>query len=210
MSTRLVIVFVLAASLQGQVFQSMPSARASAPSPFDPRNPPRAEDSPASAADNEIFYGNPRGPELRPAPEPAGAVSVEQLRHPISRKAAGMLRKAQNLAASGRHAEAIAQLQLAVQDRSAAPYAHSMLGVEYLKTGQTLAAIAELEQAAALLPRNEADLSNLGYAYFLAGDLDQGEQEARRALELDRDNPKTRRVLAQILAARRLRKALLP
>ena len=134
---------------------------------------------------------------------PAAKVSVEQLQHPLSRKAAGLLRQAQNFAAMGRHDKAIAQLQGALKESSAIPYAHSMLGVEYLKTNQVPAAITELEQAVTLLPRNAADRSNLAYALLLTGDLDRSEREIRQALDLDRANPKTRFVLNEILSARR-------
>jgi Flp pilus assembly protein TadD len=110
----------------------------------------------------------------------------------------------------GRHDKAIQQLQLALKERSAVPYAHSMLGAEYLKIDQLQPAIAELEQAVTLLPRNVPDHSNLGYALYLSGDLDRAETETRQALELDRDNAKTQRVLNQILRARKMQARSLP
>jgi Flp pilus assembly protein TadD len=164
----------------------------------------RAEDSPGTRAMNLTFYDDPRGPEPKPAPIPAGTVSIEQLQHPVSSKGAKLLGKARNFSAMGQHDKAIAQLQIALKERSAAPYAHSMLGAEYLKMNRVPEAISELEQALTMLPRNVPDRSNLGYALFLSGDLNRAETEARRALELDRGNPKTRHVLDQILKAQRI------
>lgn len=196
MSIRLAIAFSLAASLWGQ--------KPSVPTPMSFSGmPPLAEDSPEVNATNLIFYDNPRGIQPR-EPSPAATVSVEQLQHPVSSKGVRLLNQARNFADMGRHDKAIAQLQIALKERSAVPYAHSMLGVEYLKTGQVPAAIAELQQAVTLLPRNAAVRSDLGYGLFLSGDLDRAEKEARQALELDHSNRKTQLVLNQILHARRV------
>jgi Flp pilus assembly protein TadD len=152
---------------------------------------------------NLTFYDNPRGASFTPGPAPAKTVSVEQLQHPLSRKGAKLLDQARNFVAMGRHDKAIAQLLLALKERSAMPYAHSMLGAEYIKTNQIPAAIAELEQAITLLPRNVPNHSNLGYALLLSGEIDRAETETRQALELDRNNTRTQHVLSLILAARR-------
>jgi tetratricopeptide (TPR) repeat protein len=206
-STRLAIVVILAASQWGRSVWAQSARSAGTDGPFAPQNfsgePMRAEDSPGTRALNLTFYNDPRGPELKPAPAPAGTVSVEQLQHPLSPKAAKLLERARNFSAMGLPGKAIAQLQAALKERSAIPYAHSMLGVEYLKTNQIPEAISELDQALKLLPRNVPDRSNLGYALFLSGDLDGAERETRKALELDRNNPKTGRVLSKILEARR-------
>jgi len=163
------------------------------------------EDSPVAAERNLIFYDNPHG--LQPQTGDSGPVTVDQLQHPLSNKGLKLLRKADQLSESGHHENAIAQLQAALKEPSAVPYAHSMLGQEYLKLHQIPAAVAELKQAVALLPRNAATRSNLAYALLLSGDLERGEQEARQALNLDRANPKTSDVLNQILAARRAQEA---
>jgi Flp pilus assembly protein TadD len=183
--------------LQGQALPSQGSAD----------GPALAEDSLLARSMNLTFYNDPRGAELTTAPPAARTVSVEQLQHPVSRKGAKLLDQARNFAAMGRHDKAIGQLLLALQERSAIPYAHSMLGVEYIKTGQIPAAIAELEQAIALLPRNVPDHSNLGYALLQAGELDRADTETRQALELDRNNTATQHVLTLILAARRAESA---
>ncbi|HEX6829253.1 MAG TPA: tetratricopeptide repeat protein, partial [Burkholderiales bacterium] len=56
----------------------------------------------------------------------------------------------------------------------------------YLERNYPLA-IAELQQSIAANPYNPAPHSNLGYAYFDAGNLDRAFEQHRRALELDPD-----------------------
>lgn len=182
--------YLAAASVMGQIPKIAPLAAQT-----------RAEDSAEARENNEIFYNSPRSPE--PAVStPAGTVSVEQLQHPLSRKGASLLRQAQNFAAMGDHEKAIAQLQLALKERTAIPYAHSLLGSEYLRINRVPAAIESLEQAVQLLPRTAVNHANLGYALFLRGSIERAEQEVRRALDLDRNNEKTRLVLGLIVHAR--------
>jgi tetratricopeptide (TPR) repeat protein len=159
-----------------------------------------AEDSLDSFENNQIFYNNLRGPELS-VPAPAGTVSVEQLQHPLSRRGERLLRRAKNFAAMGDHDKAIAALQVALKEPSAVPYAHSLLGSEFLRVNEIPAAIEALEQAVKLLPRTAVNHSNLGYALFLLGDAQRAEQEVRQALDLDRNNEKTRRLLGFITHA---------
>jgi Flp pilus assembly protein TadD len=126
---------------------------------------------------------------------PAGTVSASELAHPLSRKASKLLLKAQNYLDSGDCTRAIDTLQLALKEPSAVPYAHSILGTEYLKAGRVADAIAELEQAVQLLPQQAANRSNLGYALYLAGERERAEREVRKALAMDSGNSKTRFVL---------------
>jgi len=160
-----------------------------------------AEDSQDTVMNNQIFYDGARGPEPQ-IPEPAGAVSVEQLQHPLSRKGEKLILQAKNFAAKGDHGKAIAELQLALKERSAIPYAYSLLGSEYLKSGQVPDAIDSLEQAVKLLPRNVINHSNLGYALYLRGELERAEKEVRQALDIDRNNKTTRFVLGLVTHAR--------
>lgn len=139
----------------------------------------------------------------RPSASVASTVSADQLQHPLSPKGAKMIRRAQDYAAAGDHSKAIEELKRASAESSAAPYAHSILGTEYLKTGQVSLAQDELERALQALPHDAALHSNLGYALFLRGDIDRGEQEVRKALDLDRNNSPAQRLLGYILKARR-------
>src|ERR1700691_3177939 len=72
----------------------------------------RAEESPNVFASIGIPGRAPRGQEQQAAEAsgtgpagtiPAGTVSVEELQHPLSRKGASLLRRAQNFAAMGDH-----------------------------------------------------------------------------------------------------------
>jgi tetratricopeptide (TPR) repeat protein len=137
------------------------------------------------------------------AAEAKGAtISTDQLQHPLSPKGAKMIRKAQNYAEAGDHFKAIEELKHALAEPTAAVYAHSLLGTEYLKTGQVTSAETELERAVQMLPHDAALHSNLGYALLLKGDRDRGEQEVRKALELDPNNSPAQRLLGFILKSR--------
>jgi tetratricopeptide (TPR) repeat protein len=140
-------------------------------------------------------------PGKRPAP--AATVSADQLRRPLSTKAAKMLRQAQSYGSSGDHGRAIEELNRTLKEPSAIPYAHAMLGVEYLKTTQVGPAIEQLELASQMLPHDASIHSNFAYALFLSGDLDHAEREVRRALELDSGNKGAQLVLGYIVSARR-------
>jgi tetratricopeptide (TPR) repeat protein len=121
---------------------------------------------------------------------PKAVVSIDILRHPLSDKARQMLRKALEKMKAGEHEAAIEKLQetLAKFPDSAA-YAHSLLGVEYLKTDQFSAAVSSFDQAAQLLPHDALTHYNFALSLAFAGDYDRGVQEVRRALELDPNNP---------------------
>lgn len=205
--SRLAIFVSVAASLGGALVSAQSEHSFAGSNPASSNFPgavPLPDDSPAARAFKRSFYNDPHGAAITPAPAPAATVSVEQLRHPVSHRGAKMLSQARNFEDMGRHDLAIAQLQLALEEPSAAPYAHSMLGAEYIKIDQLPLAIAELEQALAVLPRNVPDRSNLGLALFLSGDLEHAEQETRQALELDHRNQTTLRVLHRILHARQM------
>ncbi len=92
----------------------------------------------------------------------------------------------------------------ALQERSAVPYAHSVLGAMYLRQGRIPEAIAELEQAVQLLPI-AVNYSKLGYAHSVDGDTVQGEQELQHALQLDHSSPQTHYLLGLLLLDRRSR-----
>jgi tetratricopeptide (TPR) repeat protein len=143
-----------------------------------------------------------RLPESSSKPSVTATVSSDQLQHPLSAKGAKMIRKAQSLAAAADHLKAIEELKQARKEPSAVPYAHALLGQEYLKTGQAAPAAEELEQASVMLPHDAIVHSNFGYALFLMGDAARGEREVRRALELDRSNSPAQRLLGYIQKAR--------
>jgi hypothetical protein len=60
-------------------------------------------------------------------------------------------------------------IQASLDEPSAVPYAHSLLGTEYLKTKNIPAAIVELREAVRLMTGMASDHANLGYAYCMTG-----------------------------------------
>jgi tetratricopeptide (TPR) repeat protein len=111
-----------------------------------------------------------------------GLVSAAELRHPVSREGATLLRQAEKYASKGKHKEAIEVLNKALQDSSAASYARSLLGAEYLKIFDPDAAIVHLKEAIVLQPSHADNYSNLGYALCLTGDRAAGERKIREAI----------------------------
>jgi tetratricopeptide (TPR) repeat protein len=151
-------------------------------------------------------------PDLsRSLSEPAGepqvmrgplTVSVEELRHPVSRKGRKLLEKAEAVSRVGDHSKAIEELNAALKDPSAAPYAHGALGLEYVRLHRIADAIAEFEEAIALRPRSAKDHSNFGYALCVAGQIERGLGEIETALTLDQSLLKTRFLKGLILLDR--------
>jgi len=127
-----------------------------------------------------------------------GAISVEELRNPLTGKSLRAINTAQEHLKSGQIDRGIEELRQALNDPVAMPYAISMLGVEHLRAGQLDAALLELEEAVHLLPRPE-NHSNLAFALCLEGQIERGLREARKALQLDGGRPKTRLVLGLLL-----------
>jgi tetratricopeptide (TPR) repeat protein len=116
---------------------------------------------------------------------PAGTISVAELRHTISRKGVKLLKKAESDLRAGKHDKVIEDLKLALEERSAEPYAHSMLGMEYLVLGKARAALPELTAAVQVLPI-AANHSNLAYALWLTGgDTEECLSQITQAMQLD-------------------------
>jgi Flp pilus assembly protein TadD len=133
----------------------------------------------------------PQGFTATASPRESGPVSADQLRHPLTGKALRLIRKAERLIKAGDHLHAIEELRRDVANPAAAPYAHSLLGQEYIRTWQFGEAIPELEEGVRLLPSSVPDHANLGYAFLMTRRLDSAEHELLRALELQPKNPHT-------------------
>ena len=142
----------------------------------------------------EVVYADaPIRTEARPRRGSAvvsAVVSVDVLRNPLAEKPRRMLQKARDAMNAGDHEAAIELLLKALAKfPDAAPYAHRLLGVEYLRTNRFTAAVSSLEQAAQAFPHDAVTRSNFGLSLVCSGDLAGGEREVRRALELDPKNP---------------------
>lgn len=125
-------------------------------------------------------------------------ISVAQLKHPLSRKARSMLSKAQTELFAGKTTEGFNDLEKALQDKSAVPYASSARGIAYLTAGKIPEAISELNRAVQEMPLS-ANFSNLAYAYLLHGDADQGEKNLQRALQLNPSSAPTHYLMGLVL-----------
>jgi tetratricopeptide (TPR) repeat protein len=140
-----------------------------------------------------------RDPELT---QTGSTVSVEELRHPLSGKGRTMIEKAQRYSRSGDYSKAIQELNQALKEPSAEPYAHMILGYVYLKLRRTPEAVQELGQATSLLPRFPAGHSNFGYALCVSGKIERGLEEVDTALVLDPNLLKARFLKGVILLDR--------
>ncbi len=147
----------------------------------------------------------PEGTINEQTPEPGrDLVSADILRHPIPSKARRMLQAALDHMKRRDHTAAIGALRETLEKYpSSAPYVHSLLGVEYLKTDQFAAAANSFEQAANLLPHDAVNRYNLGLALVSEGDYERGEKEVRRALELDPGNENSQMLLNVLIERKR-------
>jgi tetratricopeptide (TPR) repeat protein len=206
-SIRFLLVLSIAATLSAQRFE--PPYDAASASPWG--QIPSAADSQTGFPRSDRWHNlsSPATDEpLTPSAPPTigrrinpETVSTDQLRHPLKGKALRKIRKAESLIAAHEFARAREVLQKAARDSAAAPYAHSLLGQEYLRVMRFPEAIVELRIAVQLLPSNVPDRANLGYALLLTGQTAAAEAELRRALELQPSNPRTHLVLGLLCYA---------
>jgi Flp pilus assembly protein TadD len=133
---------------------------------------------------------------------PAGTVSVRELRNPLSKSELSLLKRAVRYVQSGDHDTAIQVLKRGLADGGLMPSARGMLGTEYLKVGQPYAAVTQLKVAVEWAPSLAVNFANLGFALCQIGDLQGGERAVRKALELDRNVPKSHFLLGLILLDR--------
>jgi len=123
------------------------------------------------AAQNQEAFNPSRAGRLPPMRGPAQTVSADVLRHPISSKTRGMLQRALDWMRSGKHREAIHQLEATLaKDPSSAAYVHSLLGFEYMQTDHFAASVNCFEQAVSLLPHDAINHVNFGISLAGIGD----------------------------------------
>ena len=140
-------------------------------------------------------------------PSGPATVSSDVLRHPLTSKARRRLQKALHLSELGEHPAAIKELrEMLVKEPSSAPYAQSLLGVEYVQSRQFAEARTSFEEAVRLMPHESVNHSNLGVSLVVTGDLNSAEREARTAIELDPANTRAKTLLDLVLHARRTKK----
>jgi Flp pilus assembly protein TadD len=130
----------------------------------------------------------------------SGTLSVAELRHPPSRAEVIAVQRAQRYAETGEHAKAITILEKAlIPDNTAMPYVRSLLGIEYLRSGDLNRAVTQLKEAVILLPSLAVNHSNLGYVLCQIGNRQAGDKELREALVMDGKSSKAHFVLGVVL-----------
>jgi tetratricopeptide (TPR) repeat protein len=150
-----------------------------------------------SSAQSEGIWFPQRTPNESNAP-----ITVAELQHPLSGKGRKLILKAQAELRDGKPDDCLADLDQAERIASAVPYAHGVRGAAYLLEGRFGDAISQLQEAVQVLPL-PANYSNLGYAYLLTGDLDRGEEQLRRAVELHNSPPQARYLMGLLLLDRK-------
>jgi tetratricopeptide (TPR) repeat protein len=161
-------------------------------------------DRPAGYADFkwELPSRETKSPE---PPPPAVArpatISTDVLRHPPSLKARRLLQKAIHLSELGNYPAAIQGFQEALaKEPSAAPYAHNLLGLEYLRISEFAKAKDSFEEAVRLMPRESINHANLALTLAWVGDWESAEREVHEALNLDHANSRAKSIQGLITA----------
>ena len=133
----------------------------------------------------------------------SGTVSVEQLKHPLSKQVRKLLAAGHRLAKEQHYGEAVARFQEAAKDAPDCMQVHAELGMAFSRMGAWDDATAEYRTAVALEPRNSMLHSNLGAALAATDRIDEAEREAQVALKMDSANPRAHYVLGSIILRRR-------
>jgi len=141
-------------------------------------------------------------PENRFSRASLGTVSVDELRHPLSRSAQHQLERIQRDLKKGDRIAAIQKLTELQDDESAKTVVVGMLGAEYLAIGRVDEAITFLETAVHIQPSVAGNHSNLGYALCVIGQCDKGEAEVRAALLYDENCRQAHYLMGVILLTR--------
>ena len=135
----------------------------------------------------------------------AALVSTAQLQNPLSKQGKKLLESAQSHLKSGKRPEALRELKSALEDPSAAGYAHGILGGEWLKAGQFDAAIQDLRAAVELMPGYHVFHANLADAFYCTLQYQDAEREARQALRLNWNSALAHYILGLTLLAQNRR-----
>ncbi len=129
----------------------------------------------------------------------SGVVSLEELRHPVPKKAMREYQRALKASDKGDLARAVQHLSKAIKIHPEFTEAHNSLGVKYMMLGDYARAAAAFEEALRLKPDAPQPLSNLGVAYHGLQRFDEAEEAIRASLKLRPGVTKTRFSLALVL-----------
>ena len=120
-----------------------------------------------------------------PISKPGGLVDVASLTHPVDRKAAKQLEKAQREFIRGNIQGAIQAAQEALQRDPAYGAAHNQLGGYYMALHQPANALTEFQKTVELDPGIPIGHSNLSILLLGFNRPAEAEAEARRAIQLN-------------------------
>jgi tetratricopeptide (TPR) repeat protein len=112
-------------------------------------------------------------------------VTVQELRHVVPKKAQREMEKAEKAHLQERKDEAREHLNRAISIDPEFVAARNNLAAIYLTEGNGEAAVAQLEEAVKIDPRNPAIFTNLTLGYTMTHKLDAAERAARERLTLD-------------------------
>src|SRR5882762_3713001 len=126
----------------------------------------------------ELSIRLPKRDSERPG---SGTISVRELLRPVPQKAMRAFAEGMRDAQSGRSAEAIRKLELALRLHPDFSDARTNLGVQYTRVGRFRDALEQFEKAVACGEPSAILYGNLSHAYYAAGRLQDAEYAARRS-----------------------------
>jgi cytochrome c-type biogenesis protein CcmH/NrfG len=138
---------------------------------------------------------------------PTGTISVHEMQHPVSSKSRKILEKAEGQIRNHDDDAAAATLESALKLEDARPQALAMSGAmqltAYIRTNNPKilsGSLAALMEASQTLSEDPSVLSNLGMAFYFAGEPERAFAAASKSLQYDPSRAKTRYVLGLVLA----------
>jgi tetratricopeptide (TPR) repeat protein len=128
----------------------------------------------------------------------SGTVSLNELLHPIAKKALRDAYEAQQFALANDVPKAIAKLEEAIRIDPSYRDAHLNLGVQYVHAGRAADAHAEFQKALDIGPPSAPIYADLALTSAVSGQNTEAESFARKALELDPANKGAQFVLERL------------
>jgi tetratricopeptide (TPR) repeat protein len=129
-----------------------------------------------------------------------GTVSLNQLRHPPSRKAIEAAVSAQRFSASGKTEKAVEKLEKAIRISPEYADAYNNLAVQHIRLGRYEEACDDLSRANAIGGPNAVQLGNLAYAQYRLNRFPEAIASARAALRVDAGYAQAHFILWSMLA----------
>jgi tetratricopeptide (TPR) repeat protein len=98
------------------------------------------------------------------------------------------IEEADSLLRKKRASKAAVVVKEAIKDHPKEPYLYYLLGIARMKCGKFFLAKRALEKANELLPQNPENLRSLGWVKIMLGELEEGRNNLRDAINLDLTN----------------------